>query len=214
MILPDGTRLVFIGDSITDTGRKRPVGVAPELGSGYVSQINALLMATYPERAIDVLNTGISGNRVPDLENRWQTDVINLNPDWLSILIGINDVWRQFDSADNPNQVSPEQFESVYRGLLARTCPRIKGLVIMTPFFIEPDRTDPMRARMDIYGTIVKTLASEFSAVLVDTQAAFDTYLGHRPWQTLCADRVHPNLSGHMIIARAWLTSLGFNWQH
>ncbi len=159
MKLTDGMRIVFTGDSITDCGRGRPVGRAPELGSGYVTQVDTLLTAVYPERAIEVLNTGIGGNRVPDLADRWRTDVLDLVPDWLSILIGINDVWRQFDRAEDPNQVPVARFERVYRELLEQTRPGLRGLILMTPFFIEPDRTDPMRARMDAYGAVVRALA-------------------------------------------------------
>jgi len=212
MQLSDGTRIVFTGDSITDCGRGRPVGRAPALGDGYVAQLDTLLAAAYPERAIEVLNTGISGHRIPDLAGRWRTDVRDLAPDWLAVLIGINDVWRQFDRAEDPNQVPVERFERVYRELLDQTRPHLKGLILMTPYFIEPDRTDPMRARMDSYGAVVRELARDFDAILVDIQGAFDAYLRHRPWQSLCGDRVHPGATGHMLIARACLSAIGFDW--
>jgi len=202
--------VLFIGDSITDCGRERPVGRRKgNLGVGYVSFIDSILGAALPELPVRVLNTGIGGNRVTDLEARWQSDVLDLDPDWLSVMIGINDVWRQFDGEPRMAQVDPEQFESVYRGLLAQTRPRLKGLVLMTPFFLETNRSDPMRAKMDLYGEITKKLAGEFDATLVDVQAAFDRYLEHQPTQSLCGDRVHPNGVGHMIIARAFLSAAG-----
>lgn len=212
MKLQANQTLAFIGDSITDCGRARPVGKKAGLGEGYVAFVDALLHTCYPERGIRVLNTGISGNRITDLEARWQSDVMDLQPDWLSIMIGINDVWRQFDSAQEPDQVLIDQYERVYRALLTRTRPGLKGLVLMTPFFIEPNPSDPMRAAMDSYGKVVKILAAEFDAVLVDVQAAFDEYLTHRPSQSLCGDRVHPNKTGHMIIARAFLNAVEFAW--
>src|SRR5687768_15255030 len=94
------SKLVMIGDSITDAGRKQPIGEGRNeaTGRGYVAQVETLLNTVYPQLAIRVVNVGTSGNTVRDLKNRWQTDVIDQKPDWLSVMIGINDVWRQFDS--------------------------------------------------------------------------------------------------------------------
>ena len=204
-------KLLFIGDSITDCGRERPVGQRrwSHLGAGYVSFIDSILGAALPEIPVRVLNTGISGHRVTDLEARWQSDVLDLEPDWLSVMIGINDVWRQFDAEPGTPQVEPAQYEAVYRGLLAKTRPGLEGLVLMTPYFLETNRADPMRVKMDAYGAITKNLAAEFDAIFVDLQAAFDRYLEHQPTQSLCADRVHPNGVGHMVIARAFLSAVG-----
>ena len=202
--------LLFIGDSITDCGREHPVGQrCNSLGGGYVSFVDSIMGAVIPGTPITVLNTGISGNRVTDLEARWQSDVLNLEPNWLSVMIGINDVWRQFDSEPSTEQVEPEQYELVYRSLLEKTRSQLDGLVLMTPYFLETNREDPMRLKMDAYGTITKKLAVEFDAIFVDTQAAFDHYLGHQPTESLCIDRVHPNGLGHTILARAFLHALG-----
>lgn len=199
--------LLFTGDSITDCGRGRPVGRAGALGDGYVSMVAAKLMSSHTE--LTVLNTGISGNRVPDLERRWQKEVLDLKPDWLSVLIGINDVWRQFDSPLAMAQVGIEEFQQTYRKLLKQTRPMLKGLVLMTPYFIEPDATDPMRMMMDSYGAVVKKLAGEFDAVLVDLQASFNKYLEKQPVSSLCDDRVHPNKIGHQLIAHSFLKEMG-----
>ena len=202
--------LLFVGDSITDCGRERPVGQRwNSLGEGYVSFVDSILGAVIPGTTITVLNTGVSGNRVTDLEARWQSDVLDLEPNWLSVMIGINDVWRQFDSEPGAEQVEPEQYELVYRSVLAKTRLQLDGLVLMTPYFLETNREDPMRLKMDAYGTITKKLAVEFDAIFVDTQAAFDRYLVHQPTESLCEDRVHPNGLGHMILARAFLNALG-----
>ena len=202
--------LLFVGDSITDCGRERPVGQRwNSLGEGYVSFVDSILGAVIPGTTITVLNTGVSGNRVTDLEARWQSDVLDLEPNWLSVMIGINDVWRQFDSEPGAEQVEPEQYELVYRSLLAKTRSQLDGLVLLTPYFLETNREDPMRLKMDAYGTITKRLAVEFDAIFVDTQAAFDRYLVHQPTESLCEDRVHPNGLGHMILARAFLNALG-----
>lgn len=208
-----GQTILFTGDSITDCGRARPMGTMPNgLGDGYVSQVHSLISATYPWQNIVILNSGTSGNRITDLESRWQEEILNHKPDWLSDMIGINDVWRQFDSAHLADQVRLDRYETVYRRILTVARPTLKGLILMTPYFIESNPADPMRRIMDDYGKVVKMLASEFGAVFVDTQAAFDAYLKHQPTQSLCGDRVHPNRIGHMVIARAFLNAIGFCW--
>ncbi len=207
MNILDGETILFTGDSITDCGRGRPVGRGDELGNGYVSLVDSHWTATNPEVDITVLNTGISGNRVTDLDGRWQSDVMDIAPDWLSIMIGINDVWRQFDNP-NSEQVNIELYENILRRLLEQTRNSLKGLVLMTPYFIEPDISDPMRRQMDRYSAVVKRFAGEFDAIFVNTQAAFDRYLVHRSSESLCEDRVHPNQTGHMIIAREFINTI------
>lgn len=208
MKIADGETILFTGDSITDCGRTYPLGLGEGLGSGYVSLVDSSWAAGSPEHRIRVLNTGISGNRVTDLEERWQRDVLVHEPDWLSVLIGINDVWRRVDEPWDPDAVTIERYEEVYRRLVERVRPGLKGLVMMTPFVIEPDRGERMRSMMDCYGAVVRRMAGEFDAVLVDVQGAFDAYLQHRPAVTLADDRVHPNQTGHMIIARALMEAV------
>jgi lysophospholipase L1-like esterase len=208
-------KLVLIGDSITDCGRAQPVaeGLFDPLGRGYVTMIESLLTSTYPERGIRVINVGSSGHTVRELKDRWDRDVIALKPDWLSINIGINDVWRQFDLPRQTQvHVNLEEYANTLEALVAKTRPMVKGLVLMTPHYIEPNRKDAMRARMDQYGGVVKRLAKAYDAVLVDTQAAFDAMLKHVHPNALAWDRVHPNQAGHMILARAFLKAVGYSW--
>jgi len=178
------------------------------LGDGYVSFVNSILAAWHPEVNIRVLNTGINGHCVTDLETRWQSDVMDLSPDWLSVMIGINDVWQQFSNQPEPDQIKIAQYENIYRKLLKQTRHDLKGLILMSPYFIEADPSNLMRKHMDAYSKVVKALADEFDALFVDTQAAFDRYLAHRPAQSLSDDRIHPNRTGHMIIANAFLESI------
>lgn len=215
MLIASKSKLLFIGDSITDAGRKRPVaeGLFDPLGNGYVAMANALLNAAYPDRPVRVVNTGCSGNTVRDLKARWQGDVLDLKPDWLSIMIGTNDVWRQFDSPLFPEAgVQPEEYEKTLEELVVTTKPLLKGLVVMTPFYIEPNLGDAMRARMDQYGKIVLGIAKKHGVIGVDTQAAFDRALKSQHSSNLSWDRVHPNSIGHMTIARAFLDAIGFVW--
>ncbi len=215
MIIPPDSKILMIGDSITDCDRARPVGEGffGGLGSGYVAQVNALLQACRAGAHFRVVNMGISGNTVRDLKVRWQTDVFNMAPDWLSIMIGINDVWRHFDSPKWMKKGVPlEEYKRTLDGLLASTRSELKGLVLMAPYILEPDRNEPMRAMMDEYGAAVRELALKYQAHFVDTQAAFDDILTHLHPHALSDDRIHPNACGHMVIARAWLNAVAFPW--
>jgi|HigsolmetaGSP12D_1036236.scaffolds.fasta_scaffold00250_17 lysophospholipase L1-like esterase len=210
-----GQRLLMIGDSITDCERKYPYGegLFQGVGKGYVALVDALLQTAYPERNIRVTNMGISGNTVRDLKARWSRDVLELKPDWLSVMIGINDVWRQFDQPSIPeSHVNLEEYETTLGELVDAALPGLKGLVLMTPFFIEPNPEDAMRKRMDAYGQVTRRIAERCGAIFVDTQAAFAPALNYMHPTALASDRVHPTLSGHMMIARAFLQAIGFDW--
>lgn len=213
MKLQNNDRILFIGDSVTDSSRDKssdPNG--SDLGSGYVSMVDAMLAVRYPDIRIDVVNTGVNGNRVIDLESRWQSDAIDIEPDWLSILIGFNDVWRQIDPQDTVVQVDPELFESTYRKILDQIRPTLKGLILMAPYIIENDRNDPTRIMLAQYGAIVEKLASEFDGHLVELQPAFDARLEHRDPETYSSDRIHPTMTGHLVIAKNALRTLDFQW--
>jgi lysophospholipase L1-like esterase len=216
MRIQQRSRLVMIGDSITDAGRVRPVGerAFAGLGTGYVSLVDSLLGAFYPGLDVRVTNMGVSGNTVRDLKARWQTDVLDLKPDWLSVMIGINDVWRQFDSPLQKEwHVLPEEYEATLRELATRTRPLLKGLVLMTPYYMEPSRSDAMRAAMDRYGAIVRKIAEASEALFVDCQGAIDSVMASYYPATLGWDRVHPGQLGHMVLARSFLAAVGFEWR-
>ncbi len=210
--------LLFIGDSITSSARdfsQNGEGNDAAFGDGYVRIIKSMLDAFYTERDIRVINMGVGGHTIRDLAARWQSDVIDRQPDWLSIMIGINDVWRQFDAPLRPEKhVPPDEFKATYRQLLdsvRESLPGLHGLVIASPYVISPP-DDPMRRRMDEYAGIAREIAEAYDAIYVDTQAPFDTYLKHRHPNDLCWDRIHPRNAGHMLIAHAWLSQLGFSW--
>ena len=212
MLFEKGQTVLFIGDSISDYERTRPVGegLFDAWGRSYVANVGALLGCMYPELGLRVVNMGISGNQVRDLEARWETDVMSRKPDWVSVLIGINDVWRQFDSPYMPEtHVLPEEFEATYARLIERTLPHVKGMILMSPYFMEPNRLDPMRARMDEYGAIVRKLAGQYSLVFVDLQAAWDALFVHMHPCNIAWDRIHPNQTGCMYIAKQFLAAVG-----
>jgi len=156
---------------------------------------------------------GTSGNTVKDLEARWKADVEELKPDWVSIMIGINDVWRQHDNArqSETHVLLPEYRETITR-LVKRTKPKVKGIILMTPYFIEPNQNDAMRKMLDTYGSAIKDLASQESLILVDTQLAIDSLLKHYYSAMFAWDRVHPNHVANMAVTRAFLNAVGFKW--
>jgi lysophospholipase L1-like esterase len=210
--LVSGDRLVLIGDSITDCGRTRPVGegLFGALGNGYVSVLDAIIAANDPARLVRVTNMGCSGNTSSDLVQRWDSDVVDLRPDVLTIMIGTNDVWRQFDSPGRlEHGVNPEAYRNNLVRLVERTQHSVRGLLLATPFFLESLREDRMRARMDEYGAIVKEVAALYQTDFLDTQALFEPYLAERHSSEIAWDRVHPTLTGHFILAQGFARSLG-----
>ena len=216
MKIQAGSKLLFQGDSVTDAGRNRPVaeGLHNPLGEGYPNIVNGLLTAVYPERMIRVVNMGCSGDNTRSLLARWQTDTLDLKPDWLSIMIGVNDVWRQFDVPYMKERlVLIDEYEANLRKLIELSKPVIPNIVLMTPYYMEPMRQDAMRAMVDRYGEVCRRLAQEYGLIFVDTQAAFDKALEHCHSSYLSWDRVHPAAApGHSIIARAFLKAVDFDF--
>lgn len=207
MVFDTEQKILFIGDSITDCGRR---GEYAPYGNGYVSLVRALLLARYPALELSFENRGIGGNTVRDLAERWERDVLRENPDWLSVMIGINDVWRFFGG--NPHEGVPlTQYAATLRQLLDQTQAHTDArLILMEPYMIEPDPAHPMRSQMDLYGVVVRSLAEERGAVLVRTQSAFDEALRQTSPQDWADDQIHPDLPGHTVIALAFLRAVGF----
>lgn len=201
---------VMMGDSITAC--QRETSNPADLGKGYVSFVDGLLTACYPAHHIRVLNRGIAGDTVRELKARWPTDALDLQPDWLSVCIGINDVWQQFDGQhEGQAHVTLAEYEETLDELLTIIRPSLKGLILLTPYFIQP-RGEPMRTMMDEYSSVVGHLAHQHQAIFVDTQAVFDHAVESTPVEILAWDRAHLNIPGHMLLARAVLQSVEFNW--
>lgn len=207
-----GKRILFQGDSITDASRVRTderENLASAMGTGYPNLVAAQLLASQPEAGMRFLNRGISGHRVVDLYARWKVDAINLRPDVISILIGINDVWHEFGSG---NGVEVPRYETIYRLMLQMTREALPdvALVLCEPFVTvcgvvsEPWLPD-VAARIEA----VHRLAIEFDAVLVPFQQAFDAALARYDDPAHWAhDGVHPTPAGHRIMADAWLQAV------
>ena len=205
----DGQTWLFMGDSITDVGRR---GNAFPLGDGYALQFTQLMTARYPECGVSYINKGIGGNRITDLDGRWEDDCARHKPDWLSILIGINDLHSVLRNADDA--VTPEVFRTVYDSVLKRT---VEGwnpnILILSPFFISKDfgstlwRGQVLDMLPD-YIAISKELSEKYGTRYVDLQEIFQKHLKFRDADTFCPEPVHPNREGHLVIADAMLNAI------
>ena len=203
LLFQSGEKVLFIGDSITDCGRR---DVHAPLGDGYVRKITELVTAKYPERLITYVNKGIGGDSVEGLEVRWDTDVIAEEPDWLSVKIGINNASRQYGMGVSTAKYLP-LWEACYRRILTRVRTELDAsLFLFEIFYIEEDVDMPRPLAVDAYNESIHRLAEEFGARLIPTNAAFDLAVAARPgalWTT--QDGVHPNAEGHTLMALEFL---------
>ena len=201
--------ILFQGDSITDTGRDRSISLANDpnaMGRGYALLASCRLLADRPGQGIAVFNRGISGNRVPDLQARWQKECLALAPDVLSILIGVNDIWHKMEGRSSGTVA---EFESGYRQLLEQTRRALPDtrLLLCEPFVLRCGAvTERWFPEFEERRAVVPRLAREHGAALVPFQAVFDRALaqGSAP-EYWAPDGVHPSLAGHQRMADAWL---------
>lgn len=215
MIFENNDRIVFAGDSVTDMGSVQPVGegLFDNLGRSYVRIVENYLVTGYPELNIRITNSGISGNTSRDLLERFDRDVVSLKPDWVSICIGINDVWRQFDTpAMLDCQVQPDEYEKNVEEMILRVKDTVKGIFILTPYYMEPNREDKMRARMDEYGAICRRLAEKHGCRFVDFQKMYEEFCKIRHSSCIAWDRVHPNQMGATLMAKEFLRQCDFDF--
>lgn len=205
-LLKPNDLVLFQGDSITDAGRARDN--TDHMGWGYAMMIAAWYSARHPENHVRFLNRGISGNRVPDLEARWQPDCIDLKPTVVSILIGINDTWRSFDSGQKTSTID---FEDGYRRILTQVAGKLKArIILLEPFVLHvPDDRKLWRPDLDPKRASVLTLAKEFDATFVAYDEIFAKLATVRGPAFWAADGVHPTEAGHAAMAQAWLAGAG-----
>ena len=200
-----GSRVLFIGDSITDAGRNRDEG--EDLGHGYALMAAAGFIAAHPRHGVSFVNRGIGGDRMQDLVARWDEDCLSLRPDVVSVLIGINDTWRLFDS-DDPSPI--EEFERDYRATLRRTRDALDArLLLIEPFLLPMTEEQPRwRADLDPRLHVVRTMAAEFDATLVAADGLFAAAAAEAGPQVWCSDGVHLTPAGDALLARAWLAAV------
>lgn len=196
-------KIIFFGDSITDMGREYESDGVTGYGVGYVLLAAADIKRKFPKAKI--LNRGISGNRVVDLYSRVKCHVWNEEPNILSILIGVNDVWH-----GERNGVEIDRFEKVYRMLLEDTLkvlPKVK-IILCQPFFIKGSETLKCYdcfLQVKEYAAVVEKLAKEFSLPFLPLQEVFDEALKKYDGEDIIPDGVHPNELGARLIADAWM---------
>ena len=204
-----GDTILFQGDSITDSAREKEKEMPNDpnsLGKGYAFLAAAHLLKTLPQHHLKIYNRGISGNKVYQLADRWDKDALDLKPDWISILIGVNDYWHMLDGNYDGTL---EMYENDYRKLLQRTkdtLPNVK-IIICEPFVI-PGTTavdESWVEPFEKYQTAAKKLALEFNAFWIPFQEVYDKALIDAPASYWIPDGVHPSISGSQLMADAWI---------
>lgn len=207
-----GSTVLFTGDSITDADRR---GNHFPLGNGYVHMAVDLITARYPGHELKFINTGISGNTVRDLHNRWTDDVIRHQPDWLSIMIGINDVHRWVHKVEGQS-VSPEEYADLYPKILDRVKKETKAqLVLIEPFYMSLDAESGsyrsnILAKLKAYQSTAEKLAKQHKTRYVRFHEMYQKLLKIHPADRFCNEPVHPNLTGHLTMAHEWLKVMGW----
>jgi lysophospholipase L1-like esterase len=204
-----GNTVLFQGDSITDAGREKEKELpnnSRSFGSGYAFLAASALLNALPEKNLSIYNRGISGNKVYQLAERWQKDCLDLKPDVLSILIGVNDYWHK---RNGNYDGTIEVYENDYRALLLNTkaeLPNVK-LVICEPFYVLNTSAvdETWAAPMKEYQAVAKKMADEFGTLWVPFQAVFDEAIKHAPATYWTGDGVHPAMPGAQLMAEAWL---------
>ncbi len=197
--------ILFQGDSITDADRSRQND--GHRGVGYPTLVSSDLGFTYPTKYV-FLNRGISGNRVVDLYSRIKADFINLNPTYISILIGVNDVWHELSSH---NGVDAVKFEKVYSMLVEEILKACLGvrMMLLEPFVLNgtatDDKYDAFRPEVEKRAVATKHVAEKYELSFVPLQAAFDKATERAPASYWLGDGVHPTSAGHELIAREWV---------
>jgi acyl-CoA thioesterase I len=207
--LEAGNRIVFIGDSITDADRDECT-YGP-LGRGYVHFVGNALLAKYPDLNLDIVNTGVGGDTVSDMQRRWETDCLSRQPNVLSVMIGVNDAWYRAIGSDIEGRVaSPEQYEVTYDQLLVAVKKRCDcQVVLMEPFVFSADLNDRLRGAVEPYVEIAGKLAAKYRTVLVPLQKNINELIVRVAPERWSDDSVHPLPWAHAWIAQQWLEATG-----
>lgn len=200
--------ILFQGDSITDTGRSR-LTIGPNsgdsLGFGYARRIADRLLEENKDQYLQIYNRGINGDRIRDLEGRWEQDSLWLMPDLISILIGVNDTWNYMFSGLGS---SPEEYRIIYQGILENTRQRLPDvqLVLCEPFILlTGEVTQEWEEDISLRQASVQELASKFDAIFVPFQDALDEAARQISPHFLLDDGVHPTDKGHQVLSECWL---------
>ena len=192
-------KVLFQGDSVTDAGRDRRD--FHQMGKGYPGYAAECLREQYPDLPLTFINLGISGNRTDQLFDRLYDDAIALEPDVISVLIGINDVWHRYS---HHIETTDEQFECNYRAILERLKKQTHAkIVVMAPFLLDCEDKDEIRRDLTTILPIVRRLADTYADVYVPLDELFAAALPQQPEPHFySADGVHPNAEGAAFIGK------------
>ncbi len=207
-MLNKNSLILFQGDSITDTGRTDSADPASSLGYGYPAKIAETLANDYADLGASVINRGISGNRTWDLLERWDKDCIDIKPDYFSLLIGVNDTWRRYDSG---MITTAEEYETNMRTLLDRVVKETNAKIILLNIFLLDVTPDKANMRPDLVEKqeVISRLIKEYDITYIDIQKKFDEMVANgTPMTDLSEDGVHPTDFGHSVIAAEWLKNV------
>jgi lysophospholipase L1-like esterase len=204
-LITDNSLVLFQGDSITNAGRNSRDKM--DLGTGYALQVASWFNTHHPEKGVRFLNRGISGDRLEDMSSRWKTYSLDLKPNWISILIGVNDTWSRYLYGEI---TTTERFEEIYRQLLADTVEKLGCRLILCEPFVVPLYPELSRWREDLEPKIevIRKLADQFQAVLVPLDVVFRQAVLEKEPSYWSSDGVHPTSAGHTLIAQTWLKAV------
>ncbi len=210
MLIPEGLTILFQGDSITDGGRNRGAyypNHGQGMGQGYVRHVVTTLLGRYPREQMKFYNRGISGHKVYQLRDRWMDDCIQLKPDVISILIGVNDFWH---TLTNNYSGTVSTYRDDFRALLDQTVNALPyaRLIIGEPFVLHEGTSidsNRWKGNFEPYQLAAREISQEFNASFIPYQALFDAALREEPASYWCPDGVHPSMAGNYIMAGAWI---------
>lgn len=205
--LKKGSVVLFQGDSITDAGRNRGskgANSARAMGFGYPFLISSALLADHPQSEIKCYNRGISGNKVPDLDKRWDEDCIKLKPDVLSILIGVNDIWHKLNGRYDG---TVKDYEVGFAALLERTKKALPNtrIVICEPFVLRCGAVkDNWFPEFEERRAAAERVSKAAKATWVPFQAVLNEAVKTTAPNYWAGDGVHPSMAGHALMAKTW----------
>ena len=202
-------RIMFTGDSITDVNRARPLGDrAGNLGDSYVANIFVQMWAKNPCADIKIMNTATSGDTSRSLRARYESEVICYDADYLFVMIGINDCWREFeDPILGVNAPSVDEYRDNMEYMIKKALEKGTTPVLISPYFLELYKEDPMRAKCDKLNEVLRELGKKYSLYYIDVQSVFDDYISKVSSYVVSGDRVHPKAIGKQVIAQTIMDS-------
>lgn len=212
--LEKGSVILMWGDSTTDCGRGRPYGTyLTGLGDSYVRRMHEMVTATYPDRQIKFVNAGISGETSRQVRARFVSDMENVKPDYATLLIGVNDIWRKYDHWMDPSiAVGIEEYEENLRFMAEQAAKNLKGFTLIAPYYLELNKKDVFMADVLAYSRVCEKVAAEYGCEFLSLQRELDRLCRALYTKVFSPDRVHPTQITQYAIARMILKEWKFKF--